>query len=66
MSIWGGHGPVVVRVREPLSKLIQIRVAVGSALPIASAQGTIFWRGIAMPPLCATCSSILRPRSAPS
>ena len=40
-----GHGPVVVRVREPLSKLIQIRVAVGSALPIASAQGTIFtWR----------------------
>lgn len=42
MSIWGGHGPVVVRVREPLTKLIQIRVAVGSALPIASAQGTIF------------------------
>jgi DNA-binding IclR family transcriptional regulator len=42
MSIWGGHGPVVVRVREPLGKLIQIRVAVGSALPIASAQGTIF------------------------
>ena len=42
MSIWGGHSPVVVRVREPLSKLIQIRVAVGSALPIASAQGMIF------------------------
>ena len=67
MSIWGGHGPVVVRVREPLSKLIQIRVAVGSALPIASAQGTIFpGRGIAMPPLCATCSTLPRPRSAPS
>jgi DNA-binding IclR family transcriptional regulator len=42
MSIWGGHGPVVVRVREPQSKLIQIRVAVGSALPVASAQGMIF------------------------
>src|SRR6185437_87688 len=42
MSIWGGHGPVVVRVREPLSKLIQIRVAVGSALPVVSAQGMIF------------------------
>ena len=42
MSIWGGHSPVVVRVREPLNKLIQIRVAVGSALPIASAQGMIF------------------------
>jgi DNA-binding IclR family transcriptional regulator len=42
MSIWGGHSPVVVRVREPLNKLIQIRVTVGSALPIASAQGTIF------------------------
>lgn len=42
MSIWGGHGPVVVRVREPMSKLIQIRVTVGSALPVASAQGMIF------------------------
>jgi DNA-binding IclR family transcriptional regulator len=42
MSIWGGHTPVVVRVREPLTKLIQIRVAVGSPLPITSAQGQIF------------------------
>ncbi len=42
MSIWDGHRPVVVRVREPAGKLIQIRVTVGSALPIASAQGTIF------------------------
>ena len=42
MSIWDGHRPVVVRVREPVGKLIQIRVAVGSALPIASAQGTVF------------------------
>jgi DNA-binding IclR family transcriptional regulator len=42
MSIWGGHGPVVVRVREPLSKLIQIRVPVGAPLPITSAQGMVF------------------------
>jgi DNA-binding IclR family transcriptional regulator len=42
MCIWGGHGPVVVRTREPLSKLVQIRVAVGSPLPLASAQGQIF------------------------
>lgn len=42
MSIWGGHGPVVVRSREPLGKLVQIRIAVGSALPLGSAQGQIF------------------------
>lgn len=42
MSIWGGHGPVVVRSREPLGKLVQIRVAVGSPLPLGSAQGQIF------------------------
>ncbi len=42
MSIWGGHGPVVVRSREPLGKLVQIRIAVGSPLPLGSAQGQIF------------------------
>lgn len=42
MSIWGGHGPVVVRSREPLGKLVQIRIAVGSPLPFGSAQGQIF------------------------
>ena len=42
MSVWGGHGPVVVRVREPLNKLIQIRVTVGLPLPITSAQGRLF------------------------
>jgi DNA-binding IclR family transcriptional regulator len=42
MSIWGGHGPVVVRSHEAQGKLVQIRVAVGSPLPLGSAQGQIF------------------------
>lgn len=42
MSIWSGHGPVVVRSREPLGRLVQIRIAVGSRLPLDSAQGHIF------------------------
>lgn len=42
MSIWGGHGPVVVRSREPQGAWVQIRIAVGSPLPPRSAQGQIF------------------------
>lgn len=42
LSLWGGHGPVVVRVQEDVTRLVQIAVRVGSALPLDSAQAQVF------------------------
>jgi DNA-binding IclR family transcriptional regulator len=42
LSLWAGHSPVVVRVREPLNKLVQIHIRLGALLPLDSAQGHIF------------------------
>ena len=42
LSLWTGHSPVVVRVREPLDKLVQIHIRLGSLLPLDSAQGHVF------------------------
>jgi DNA-binding IclR family transcriptional regulator len=42
LSLWAGHCPVVVRVREPADKLVQIHIRLGSLLPLDSAQGHVF------------------------
>ena len=42
LSLWTGHCPVVVRVREPHNKLVQIHIRLGALLPLDSAQGHIF------------------------
>jgi DNA-binding IclR family transcriptional regulator len=42
LSLWAGQCPVVVRVREPLNKLVQIHIRLGALLPLDSAQGHIF------------------------
>jgi DNA-binding IclR family transcriptional regulator len=41
LSVWGGLGPVVVRV-EPPNKLVQVLVRTGSQLPIDAAQTRVF------------------------
>jgi DNA-binding IclR family transcriptional regulator len=42
LSLWTGHCPVVVRVREPLNKLVQLHIRLGALLPLDSAQGHVF------------------------
>jgi len=42
LSIWGGSGPLVARVHDEHSRFIRISVAVGSTLPITTAQGQMF------------------------
>lgn len=42
LSLWAGQCPVVVRVREPLNKLVQIHIRLGALLPLDSAQGHVF------------------------
>lgn len=41
-SLWSGDCPVVVRVREPQSKLVQLHIRLGAMLPLDSAQGHLF------------------------
>ena len=42
LSLWSGDCPVVVRVREPHSKLVQLHIRLGAMLPLDSAQGHLF------------------------
>lgn len=42
LSLWSGDCPVVVRVREPQSKLVQLHIRLGAMLPLHSAQGHLF------------------------
>jgi DNA-binding IclR family transcriptional regulator len=42
LSVWGGSGPLVARVHDEQSRFIRISIAVGSTLPINTAQGQIF------------------------
>ncbi|ODU06223.1 MAG: hypothetical protein ABS81_05240 [Pseudonocardia sp. SCN 72-86] len=42
LSVWGGSGPLVARVHDKQSRFIRISVAVGSTLPINTAQGQVF------------------------
>jgi DNA-binding IclR family transcriptional regulator len=42
LSLWSGDCPVVVRVREPQSKLVQLHIRLGAILPLDSAQGHLF------------------------
>jgi DNA-binding IclR family transcriptional regulator len=42
LSLWSGDCPVVVRVREPQSKLVQLHIRLGATLPLDSAQGHLF------------------------
>jgi DNA-binding IclR family transcriptional regulator len=42
LSTWGGRGPLVARVHDEQNRFIRISVAVGSTLPIATAQGQVF------------------------
>ncbi len=42
LSLWGGHGPVVVRVQPCPFKLVQIVVRTGAPLPLNSSQGLVF------------------------
>jgi DNA-binding IclR family transcriptional regulator len=42
LSVWDGEAPVVVRVRDNTKRMVRIIVAVGSRLPLESAQGEVF------------------------
>ncbi len=42
LGLWGGHGPVVARVVEDGTRLVQIVVRLGSTLPLDSAQAQVF------------------------
>ena len=42
LAVWGGLGPVVARVHEPVDRLVSISVRVGSPLPLEAAQSQIF------------------------
>ena len=42
LSVWGGSGPLVARVHDEQSRFIRISVAVGSTLPMTTAQGQLF------------------------
>jgi DNA-binding IclR family transcriptional regulator len=42
IAVWGGLGPVVARVQEPVDRLVNISVRVGSQLPIEAAQTQVF------------------------
>lgn len=42
LSVWGGRGPLVARVHDEQSRFVRISVAVGSTLPLATAQGRLF------------------------
>jgi len=42
LCVWGGTGPLVARVHDEQSRFIRISVAVGSTLPMNTAQGQLF------------------------
>ncbi len=42
LTLWSGNCPVVVRVREPQSKLVQLHIRLGALLPLDSAQGHLY------------------------
>ncbi|MCF7547605.1 MULTISPECIES: IclR family transcriptional regulator [Pseudonocardia] len=42
LSVWGGSGPLVARVHDEQSRFIRISLAVGSTMPIGTAQGQLF------------------------
>jgi DNA-binding IclR family transcriptional regulator len=42
LSLWSSHCPVVVRVREPQAKLVQLHIRLGAMLPLDSAQGHLY------------------------
>ncbi len=42
LAVWGGLGSVVARVHEPVDRLVNISVRVGSALPLEAAQTQVF------------------------
>jgi len=42
LTLWSGNSPVVVRVREPQSKLVQLHIRLGATLPLDSAQGHLY------------------------
>lgn len=42
LAVWGGLGSVVARVHEPVDRLVNISVRVGSALPLEAAQSQVF------------------------
>jgi DNA-binding IclR family transcriptional regulator len=42
LSLWSGNCPVVVRVREPQAKLVQLHIRLGAMLPLDSAQGHLY------------------------
>lgn len=42
LSLWSENCPVVVRVHEPESKLVQLHIRLGAMLPLDSAQGHLY------------------------
>lgn len=42
LTLWSGNCPVVVRVREPQAKLVQLHIRLGAMLPLDSAQGHLY------------------------
>jgi len=42
LTLWSGSCPVVVRVREPQGKLVQLHIRLGAMLPLDSAQGHLY------------------------
>lgn len=42
LSLWGGRGPVIVRVMEDMDKVVHVLVRIGATLDPNSAQGRVF------------------------
>jgi hypothetical protein len=42
LSVWGASGPLIARVHDEQSRFIRISAAVGSTLPMTTAQGQLF------------------------
>lgn len=42
VSVWGGLGPIVARVHEPIGRQVNITVRTGLQLPIEAAQTVVF------------------------
>lgn len=42
LTLWSENCPVVVRVHEPESKLVQLHIRLGAMLPLDSAQGHLY------------------------
>ncbi|MHB8576331.1 MAG: IclR family transcriptional regulator [Dehalococcoidia bacterium] len=53
LTVWGGHGPVIVRVQEDTTALVHTTSRVGRLLPLDTAQALVFLAYLPDQPLVA-------------